>query len=144
MRYLFQSPTIWAMDIALILYGIHFMVGSPYCLQQGQHIRADFLYNMWSVRTKAVVDMCNYVIFFFPVHFVFLAIGWQYFYKSYQLNEMSIVSPWMPIIWPAKAALPVCIFLTILQGVSECIKCYYRWKTNTDLWGTHAHGGDNG
>jgi TRAP-type mannitol/chloroaromatic compound transport system permease small subunit len=140
MRYLFRSPTIWAMDLALILFGIHFMVGSPYCLQQGQHIRADFFYNKWSVRKKAAVDMCNYVIFFFPVHLVFLSIGWQYFYKSYQQNEMAISSPWMPYIWPAKMAIPVCIFLTILQGVSEFIKCRYRWKLNADPWPTNAHG----
>jgi len=143
MRYAFHSPTIWAMDIALILYGIHYMVGSPFCLQQGQHIRADFLYSRWSVRTKAAADMCNYALLFFPAHLVFLSVGWEYFYKSYQQNEMSIASPWMPLVWPAKMAIPVCIFLTILQGVSEFIKCYYRWKFNADLWHTDAHGGGN-
>ncbi len=143
MRYLFDSPTIWAMDIALILTGIYFMIGSPFCLQQGQHIRTDFLYNRWSIRVRAAVDICNYVFLFFPVHFVFLGIGWQYFYKSYQQNEMAISSPWMPYIWPAKMAIPICILLTILQGFSELIKCYYRWKLNTDLWATNTHCDDD-
>lgn len=140
MRYLFRSPTIWAMDVALILFGIHFMVGSAYCLQQGQHIRTDFFYNTWSIRKKAIVDMLNYIFFFFPVHFVFLDIGWAYFYKSYAQNESAITSPWMPIIWPAKMAIPICLALMLLQGVSEFLKCYYRWKTNADLWPVHAHG----
>lgn len=140
MRYLFHSPTIWAMDMALILFGIHFMIGSPYCLQQGQHIRTDFFYNTWSIRTKAVVDMCNYVFFFFPVHFVFLDIGWSYFHKSFLQNESAISSPWMPVIWPVKMAIPVCVLITLLQGISEFIKCYYRWKLNAALWPVAGHG----
>ena len=140
MRYLFNKPTIWAMDLALILFGIHFMVASAYCLQQGQHVRTDFFYTTWSIRKKAVVDMCNYLFFFFPVHIVFLDIGWSYFYKSFQQNESAITSPWMPIIWPAKMAIPVCLLLTLLQGVAEFMKCYYRLKLNADPWPTHGHG----
>ena len=134
MRYMFHSPTIWAMDVAVIAYGIHFMIASPYCLQQEQHIRCDFLYNMWSVRKRAMVDMVNYVIFFFPVNFVFLWIGWGYAERSWMIMERSIVSPWMPWIWPVKMAIPIMVFLSIIQGVSEFIKCYYRWKLNADLW----------
>lgn len=139
MRYLFHSPTIWAMDIALILYGIHFMLGSPYCLQEGQHIRTDFLYNRWSTKTKALVDMFNYIVFFFPVHIIFLDIGWNYFLKSFLQNETSVASPWMPIIWPLKMAIPLCVGLTLLQGISEFIKSYYRWKTGVELWPTGGH-----
>ena len=134
MRYLFHSPTIWAMDIAVIAYGIHFMIASPYCLQQEQHIRCDFLYNMWSVRKRAMVDMVNYIIFFFPVNFLFLWIGWGYAHRSWMIMERSIVSPWMPWIWPVKMAIPLMVALSIVQGVSEFIKCYYRWKLNANLW----------
>ncbi len=143
MRYFFDLPTIWAMDIAIILYGIHYMVGSAYCLQAGQHIRTDFLYHTWSVKTRAKVDMFNYIVFFFPVHLVFLKIGWDYFWKSFLQNETSIASPWMPIIWPAKFAIPLCIALTLLQGVAEFMKSYYRWKSGEDLWPSAAHGAES-
>jgi TRAP-type mannitol/chloroaromatic compound transport system permease small subunit len=134
MRYLFRAPTIWAMDVAVIAYGIHFMIASPYCLQQEQHIRCDFLYNMWSVRKRAIVDMVNYIIFFFPVNFLFLWIGWGYAERSFMIMERSIFSPWMPWIWPVKMAIPLMVALSIIQGVSEFIKCYYRWKLNANLW----------
>lgn len=75
MRNVFTAPSIWAMDMAMILYAIHFMLGSPYCLLTGNHIRTDFFYHSWSVRTKAAVDLANYIIFFFPAHLVFLYIG---------------------------------------------------------------------
>ena len=134
MRYFFRAPTIWAMEVALIAFGIHFMVASAYCLQQGLHIRADFLLKMCSTRKRAMIDMLNYVIFFFPVNFVFLYVGWGYAYSSFQIMERSIFSPWMPYIWPVKMAIPIMIVLSILQGFSELIKCYYRWKLNAELW----------
>ena len=139
MRYCFRSPTIWSMDVAVILFGINFMVGSPACLQAGGHIRTDFLYNSWSIRTKAMVDLAMYVVLFFPVHLLFLEIGWNYFYKSFRISETMVSSPWMPVVWPLKFAIPCCVALTLLQGVSEVIKCVYRWKTGINLWPTEAH-----
>lgn len=134
MRYFFQKPTIWAMDVSLMLYGAHFMLGSAYCLQAGQHIRTDFFYHNWSVRTKAAVDLIMYIVLFFPAHILFLDIGWRYFWKSFLQNEVSVTSPWMPPIWPVKLAIPLCVFLTLTQGISEVIKCRYRFKTGVDLW----------
>jgi TRAP-type mannitol/chloroaromatic compound transport system permease small subunit len=138
-RYFFNAPTIWAGDTALILYGIYFMIASPYCLKEGGHIRTDFLYTHWSTRTKGLVDMIIYIVLFFPAHFVFLEIGWNYFYKSYQQNEAIISSPWMPIIWPMKFAIPLGLTLIILQGVSETIKSYYAFRHGVWYWEKAEH-----
>lgn len=138
-RYFFTAPTIWAGDLAVIMYGIMFMVASPYCLRDGAHIRTDFLYNRWSDRTKGLVDFLIYLIVFLPVHLVFLKIGWEYFHRSYQLGERIISSPWMPIIWPLKFAIPLGIFLMVLQGFAETIKSFYAWKYGTYFWDMHRH-----
>jgi TRAP-type mannitol/chloroaromatic compound transport system permease small subunit len=133
-RYFFGAPTIWAGDIALILYGIYFMMASPYCLMMGGHIRTDFLYSHWSIKTKGLIDTITYIVFYFPVHALFLEIAWKYFYKSYLQNETMISSPWMPIVWPMKLAIPVSICLMLLQGVSEVIKSYYAWRHGKYYW----------
>lgn len=138
-RYYFNAPTIWAGDIALILYGIYFMVASPYCLKEGMHIRTDFLYTRWSNRTKGMVDTLIYVFLYMPTHIVFLEVGWNYFYKSFHQGETLISSPWMPIIWPMKFAIPFSIFLMILQGISETIKSIYAWRYGEFFWGSPVH-----
>ncbi len=138
MRYCFHSPTIWAMDIAVMMYGINFMISSPFCLQTGGHIRMDFFYSKWSVRRKAGMDLIMYVLLFFPAHIWFLAIGWDFFYASYQVGERSILSPWMPLLWPMKLAIPVSMVIILLQGLSETIKCWFRFKTGENLWRTET------
>jgi len=138
-RYFFNAPTIWAGDVGLILYGILFMVASPYCLKSGQHIRTDFLYSRWSVNGQGRIDFFTYLFLYFPAHIIFLIVGWNFFVKSFLQNEVIISSPWMPIIWPLKMAIPLSIFLMILQGISETTKSYYAWRHGTWYWGNGEH-----
>lgn len=138
-RYVFNAPTIWAGDVALILYGILFMIASPYCLKEGMHIRTDFLYSRWSVKSKGRIDFFTYLFLYFPTHIVFLKVGWDFFYKSFHHGEVIISSPWMPIIWPLKMALPISIFLMVLQGLSETIKSYYAWRHGQFYWAKKEH-----
>lgn len=139
-RYFFNAPTIWAGDLALIMYGIYFMIASPYCLREGGHIRTDFLYTHWSTKTKGLVDFIIYAFIFIPTHIVFLDVGWKYFFKSFQQNEVAMSSPWMPIIWPLKMALPISIALMLTQGLSETIKSFYAWRHGKFYWGSPDHG----
>jgi TRAP-type mannitol/chloroaromatic compound transport system permease small subunit len=133
-RYLFNAPTIWAGDISQILYGMFFMLGSAYALQRQQHIRTDFLYGKWSIRTRGVVDAALYILFFFPALAFFLWVGSEFAYRSILFNERIVTSPWMPIIWPLKLAIPVSTLLLLIQGVSELLKSLFAAKTNVSLF----------
>src|SRR5215470_16417163 len=65
-RYAFNAPTIWSFDVTYMLYGTIFMLGAAYALHKGAHIRTDFFYDRWTVKTKGMVDSISYVVFFFP------------------------------------------------------------------------------
>jgi TRAP-type mannitol/chloroaromatic compound transport system permease small subunit len=125
-RYLFNAPTVWAYDMTFMLYGTFFMLGSAWTLQRGGHIRTDVYYSRWSPRTQARVDLACYVVFFFPAMAIFGWLGWEYFWKSFQQNERIVTSPWLPIVWPFKFVIPATAVLLLLQGISECIKCWAR------------------
>ena len=122
-RYLFDAPTVWAYDMTYMLYGTFFMLGSAWTLQRGGHIRTDSFYANWSPRRKAIVDAACYVLFYLPAMVVFLKLGAEYFWKSFQQNERIVTSPWLPIVWPFKFVMPVTAALLIIQGISELIKC---------------------
>ncbi len=132
-RYFFNRPTIWASDLSTILYGAFFMLGAAYALQRQQHIRTDFLYEKWSTRTKGMVDSFLYITFYFPGLGIFMWVGWEYGWKSYQLQERIVTSPWMPIIWPLKLTIPIATILLLNQGISELLKSLYASYTGTDL-----------
>ncbi len=124
-RYLFNAPTIWSYDVAYMLYGTHFMLGAAYTLYKGGHIRTDFLYQNWSLRTRGMVDAFLYLFFFFPGMAFFFWMGLQGALHSWEIREVSDASPWRPILYPFKMVIPVAAMLLIIQGISEFAKSAY-------------------
>lgn len=47
-----NAPTVWAYDLAYMLYASIFMLGAAYALRRGAHVRADFLYNGFTARER--------------------------------------------------------------------------------------------
>lgn len=121
-RYGFDSPTLWAYDMTFMLYGSFFMLGAAYTLQCKGHIRTDSMYANWSPRTQGLVDTVCYLVMFLPFAMVFLWFGWSYFAKAYATGERFVSSPWMPLAWPFKLAMPVTGLLLLIQGISEFCK----------------------
>jgi len=128
-RYLFDAPTIWSFDVTYMLYGTIFMLGSAYALHKGAHIRTDFFFEKWSIRTQGMIDSLAYIVFFFPSIFVFFLVSGQEGWYSMLIGETSEQTPWRPILWPFKMVVPLTCLLLLIQGVSETIKCVYaaRW-----------------
>ncbi len=131
-RHLWQ-PTHWAYDTSYMIYGALFMLGAAYTLQRGAHIRTDFLYQKWSVKTQATVDALCYLFLFFPGIAVFLWLGGEFAWNAWTRNERAMSSAWMPIIYPLKAVIPAAAALLLLQGVGEFLKCIHALRTGRRL-----------
>ena len=127
-RYL-AHPTQWAYDLSYMLYGAMFMLGAAYTLRRGSHIRTDFLYQKWPVKTQALVDALCYLLLFFPGIALFLWIGAEFAWQSWVREERSVGSSWMPVIYPLKAVLPIATAMLLLQGIAEFLKCMHALRT---------------
>jgi TRAP-type mannitol/chloroaromatic compound transport system permease small subunit len=131
-RYLFTAPTVWAYDISRMLYGALFVLGAGYALSKGVHIRSDFLYRNWSVRTQGRVDALLYVVFYFPTMLLLLWVSSDWAWTSIERGERGMDTSWMPLLGPVRSCLPIGVVLLIIQGVSELLKSAYaatrgRW-----------------
>ena len=127
-RYAFTAPTDWAYDISRMLYGAMFMIGAGYALQKGVHIRSDFLYRNWSVRTQAIVDITMYVFLFLPAMLIAIWVSTEWAWKAIENGERGMDTTWMPYLGPIKAALPVGILFLMIQGISELLKAIYAYR----------------
>lgn len=132
-RYAFNAPTLWSFDITYMLYGTIFMLGAAYALHKGAHIRTDFFFEKWSIRTKGMIDSTAYLVFFFPSIFLFLLVSWEEGWYAFQIGETSEQTPWRPILWPYKMVVPLACLLLLIQGVSETIKSVWAARTGIEL-----------
>ena len=127
-RKLFLAPTMWAYDMSRFFYGALFMLGAGYALSRGVHIRADFLYRNFKVKTQGLVDFWLYLLFYFPGLLFFFYMTTGFVLESIKRGERGMDTAWMPFLWPIKACLWLGILFLLIQGISELFKSYYAWK----------------
>jgi TRAP-type mannitol/chloroaromatic compound transport system permease small subunit len=121
-RYIFNRPTIWAFDTAMMLYSMLFIFGGAYVLWEKRHIRVDVIFNRFSLRTQAIIDIVFYVIFFFPYTVVMIWFGSKVAYLSTVAREISNTSQWSEPIYPWRWLIPAGFFLLFMQGIPELIR----------------------
>lgn len=132
-RYAFSAPTIWSFDLTYMFYGTIFMLGAAYTLHKGAHIRTDFFFEKWSVRTRGIIDSMAYILFFFPSLLLLLVVSGGEGWYSFGIGEVSEQTPWRPLLWPFKMIVPLTCLLLLVQGISETIKSIYAARTGNAL-----------
>lgn len=120
------GPTLWAYDISRMLGGVIFMLAAGYALMRGVHIRADFLYRSWTPKNQATVDAVLYLLFYFPAMLLFFWTAADFWWAAFIRGETTMDSTWAPILWPARLAMPVGVFLLMLQGIPELFRAFHQ------------------
>ena len=135
-RYVFNAPTVWGMELAVLLFGPYFLLGGPYLLHLKGHVALDVARQRLSPAWQRRLDLVN-----FPIIVLFCAIL-LYFsapaaYSAYTYRETSF-SAWNPPIWPVKAAVPLALALMLLQAVVEFFRTLFGEDT-ADVSPAEAH-----
>ena len=132
-RYLFNAPTTWVFETSYMTNGSAFMLGCGYALLKGAHVRTDMLYENFSERTKGTIDLVSYLLLFFPVMITLLVISVDDAWYAFGIHEVSEQTPWRPIMWPFRAAVPLAAVLFMVQGASETLKSWFQVKTGREF-----------
>ena len=129
MRYVLNSPTVWAFDISYMMYGALFMMSGAYAVSRNSHVRGDFLYRKWSNRTQAKVDLTLYLVFYFPAIFAMVFTGGQYALESARILESSVNSPAGVPVWPLKSVIFFAGLTLLIAGAAEVMRCLVCLRT---------------
>jgi TRAP-type mannitol/chloroaromatic compound transport system permease small subunit len=128
-RYVFNAPTPWSLDVTFIMYGTLFMVGGAYTLSRGGHVRGDFIYRTWTARTQAAVDLVLYILFFFPGILALVVTGLKYASRSWGYAEVSVNSPAGIPIFQFKSIIVLAGVLLVIQGIAQVMRCILCIRT---------------
>jgi len=127
MRYGFNSPTVFAHEASLFLFGTTGMLAGAWVLCHDGHVRMDAIYGHLSPRIKAIMDLVTAPFFFFLI----IVLLWQ----SYNMACFSVAmgehttSSWGPPYFPIKIVIPVSTLLLLLAGVVRFIRdLFYACK----------------
>lgn len=122
-RYIFRTPTIWQVELAVYMLMCATFLGSPWVLKEKGHINIQLITSRFSKRTNAVLNLSTSLIAFgFCVLVAWK--GWIMWYEAYEGGWVS-ESLWsVPLVYPY-LTIPVGMSLTALQflvTIHECVQ----------------------
>jgi TRAP-type mannitol/chloroaromatic compound transport system permease small subunit len=114
------SSNAW-LELQWILFGVIFLVCSPWTLLSNEHIRIDIVNNLFSQRVRNIIDVIGHAFFLIPLCVIMIITSYPFFMRSFLIDEQSFNAGGLPQ-WPAKGLVLVGFVLLLLQGISELIK----------------------
>jgi len=102
-------------------FGAMFLLGAGYTLRHNGHVRIDVIYQRFSAKGQALIDLLGGILFLLPVAILLTWLSWPLFAESWRIQEMSPDAGGL-IRWPIKLILPLGFGLLLLQGISDFIK----------------------
>lgn len=117
-RRIFHSPHVWTYEIITLFYGAHFMLLAAYTLLKKGHVAIDIIYNRLQPKTKTILDIITYLIFFFPFLIALFYVSSSLAASAWATNEKTLTAR-LPIVLPImKTITPITAALLLMQGIS--------------------------
>ena len=120
-RYLFSSTQAWIMELEWHLFALIFLLGAGYAFKHDRHVRVDLFYANFSPKEQALVNFIGTLLFLIPWCVLVIYASYHYARGSYLIGETSPDPGGLPALYLIKFAIPVGIFLLLLQGLSSLV-----------------------
>ena len=119
-RNIINMPLSWTVEMAQFIITGYYIIGGAYSMQLEDHVRMDLLYERYSTKTKAKIDVATNI--FLVIYLVTLLIG-SISSTMYAIEYgQRKFSEWNPSMIPIKVIMVFGIFLMLLQSISTFFK----------------------
>ena len=120
-RKIFDTSSNSWLELQWVLFGIVFLLCSPWTLMSNEHIRIDIVNNLMPRWLRGTIDLVGHTFFLLPLTVVMIVTGLPFFLRSFEINEQSGNAGGLPV-WPSKGLIPLAFTLLLVQAISELIK----------------------
>ena len=123
-RNIINYPMFWCVEMAQFTMTAYYILGGPYSMQLGDHVRMDLIYERCSERAKGWLDVATSgcLLFYLTVLLLGSISSTIYAIETGQRK----FSMWNPSMIPIKVIMVVGILLMLLQGLSMLFKDFAK------------------
>lgn len=132
-RYVLHAPTVWAFDIAYMMNGAIFLLGMAWVMRQNEHISIDVVRKHLPKSFARISDVVLYLLVLFPLFAVLSKVGINKAWMAWKLNEVEMVSPWAPVMWPFYACIAIGLVAFTLQLLAHGVRCLVKGESHTEV-----------
>jgi len=146
-RYAFSASSIGLEELTWHAYAAIFLLGIPYALQTGSHVRVELLYERFSNSNQHKVDLFGTALFLIPACLIVIYTGWNFTLAAYQLGAQpsSLTEFFTQLIssgigersqdpggllnrWIIKAVIPLSFLFLLMSAVATLLEKWASFK----------------
>jgi len=116
MRYFFNTGSIALQEMEWHLFAVVFMFGIAYALKEDGHVRVDILYDRFSPRWKAIVNIGGVFLLLLPLSLLIIEGSIWYVTEAYTSGEISGDPGGLTQRWLIKLVIPVSFIFLIVSA----------------------------
>jgi len=121
MRYFFSKGSIALQEMEWHLFAVVFLFGIAYALKEDGHVRVDVLYDRYSPRWKAIVNIGGVVLLLLPLSVLVIEGSVWYVQEAINTGEVSGDPGGLPHRWLIKAVIPASFVFLIVSATGFVI-----------------------
>ncbi len=129
-RYLFRISSVAIQELEWHIFSLIFLGGAAYTLKKNEHVRVDVIYTLYSVKTKAWVNLFGSILLLIPFCLLIIWSSQNFVIMSFTINETSPDAGGLPARYLLKGFIPLSFFFLLLQGISLTFKSFLIIKDN--------------
>lgn len=122
MRYFFHNSSVGMQEMEWHLFSIVILYGVGVALKDEGHVRVDFLYEKYSLKTKAVVNILGTIFFLLPLALLVAFGSVEFVLDAYGVGEISEDPGGLTHRWIIKSMIPAAMAFLIFSAVGYIIK----------------------
>jgi TRAP-type mannitol/chloroaromatic compound transport system permease small subunit len=122
MRYFFSTGSIALQEMEWHLFSIVFLFGIAYGLKEEGHVRVDVLYDRFSPRWKAIVNIGGTLLFLLPLSILVIEGSVWYVHEAYSSGEVSGDPGGLPYRWLIKIVIPASFVFLVVSAAGYLIR----------------------
>lgn len=127
-RYIFNVGSVALQELEWHIFSIIFLLAAGYTFKRGEHVKIDVLYNRFTKKGQALVDIAGTVVLLFSFSGFVIWYSIDFIWSSYLINEGSPDPGGLPTRFLLKTMIPTGFILLLMQGVIFLLDAVKRYK----------------
>ncbi len=121
-RYFFRSGSIALQEMEWHLFSVAFLFGMAYTLKEDGHVRVDILYESFTPRWKAIVNIGGVLLLLLPLSVLIVEGSFWYVHEAYTQNEISGDPGGLTQRWIIKSVIPAAFIFLIISSAGFIVR----------------------
>ena len=128
LRYIFSIGFTWLQDLYIWIHALIILLGISYTFNKDGHVRIDIIYRKFDDSRKKIINFIGSLFFGIPLCYFLIFKGYNYFERSFMVNENSKEAGGLPNLFILKFFI---FFMGILLFI-EIINKIRKYFTEND------------